>query len=112
MPNREERGQVKGQGRYSLDYVRRVYGVPAKRGMRVVADGQPGVITSGDGAHIRIRLDGEKHSAPWHPTWRIDYGDGVDHGAAFDARIEDFNDWLNRRGRYAVSVPGTKETDQ
>lgn len=87
-------------GRYSLDYVRSYYGVPAKRGMRVIADGKPGVITSGDGAHIRIRLDGEKRSGRWHPLWRMDYGDGIDYGAAFDARIEDFNDWLNRRGRY------------
>lgn len=67
----------------SLEYVRRVYGVPARRGMRVVADGKPGVITSGAGEHIRIRLDGEKHSGHWHPTWHIDYLDGIDHGESF-----------------------------
>lgn len=60
----------------SFGYVRAYYGVPAKRGARVVADGKPGRITSGDGAHIRVRLDGEKHSRPWHPTWRLDYLDG------------------------------------
>lgn len=51
----------------SFGYVRAYYGVPAKRGARVIADGKPGVITKGDGAHIRIRLDGEKHARPWHP---------------------------------------------
>lgn len=58
----------------SFRYVRAHYGVPARRGARVVADGKPGRITRGDGAHIR--LDGEKHARPWHPTWRIDYLDG------------------------------------
>jgi hypothetical protein len=72
----------------SLDYVRRYYGVPARRGMRVVADGKPGVITCGAGAHIRIRLDGEKRSHPWHPTWHMDYGDGRDYSAEHDARVE------------------------
>lgn len=57
----------------SLDYVRRYYGVPAKRGMRVTCDGKPGVITSGAGAHIRVRLDGERHPYPYHPTWRVTY---------------------------------------
>ena len=62
--------------RSSFGYVRAYYGVPARRGARVIADGNPGRITSGDGAHIRVRLDGEKRSRPWHPTWRIDYLDG------------------------------------
>ncbi|AHH20800.1 hypothetical protein NONO_c60240 [Nocardia nova SH22a] len=22
---------------------------------------------------LRIRLDGEKHSAPYHPTWELEY---------------------------------------
>lgn len=56
-----------------MAYIRRTYGVPAKRGMRVVANGKPGVITGTVSASLRIRLDGERHSAPWHPTWRIDY---------------------------------------
>lgn len=71
----------------SFDYVRRYYGVPAKRGMRVVANGKPGVITSGAGERIRIRLDGDKGSAHWHPTWHIDYGDGVDYGESFGAAV-------------------------
>ena len=55
----------------SLAYVRNTYGVPAKRGMRVEYCGQDnvrrrGVITSAS-HHVRVRLDGEKHSRPYHP---------------------------------------------
>lgn len=56
-------------------YVRSRYGVPAKRGMRVIANGKPGRITSSAGNYIRIRLDGEKKSDYWHPTWNMEYLD-------------------------------------
>lgn len=78
-------------GRRSLTHVRERYGVPAQRGMRVVANGRPGTITCADGHHLMIRLDGEKRSGRWHPTWEIDYGDGIDYGALYDARVEAFN---------------------
>lgn len=58
-------------------YVRAYYRVPAERGGRVEAEGKPGRITSFAGAHIRIRLDGEKHSRPWHPTWHMKYLDAA-----------------------------------
>ncbi|MFI5839425.1 hypothetical protein ACIA8K_06895 [Catenuloplanes sp. NPDC051500] len=57
----------------SLAYIRQRYAVPARRGARVVAAGQLGVITSARGAYIRVRLDGERHSTPWHPAWRMEY---------------------------------------
>lgn len=57
----------------SAAYVRRYYRVPAKRGMRVIADGKPGVITAFEGQYIRVRLDGEEHSRNWHPTWHMEY---------------------------------------
>lgn len=56
-----------------FDYVRSYYGVPAGRGVRVIADGKPGRITSGDGHYIRVRLDGEARSGIYHPTWRMEY---------------------------------------
>jgi hypothetical protein len=52
----------------SAAYVRRYYGVPARRGARVEFDGQPGVITSCPGAYVRVRLDGQRCSVPAHPT--------------------------------------------
>lgn len=61
------------EGYRSLDYVRRYYGVDARRGMRVAVDGRPGVLTTGAGHYIRVRFDGERHSVPCHPTWRVDY---------------------------------------
>ena len=47
--------------------------------------GQPpvdGTITGSDGAHLRIRLDGNKHSYVFHPTWKIEYLEAVPTGAA------------------------------
>ena len=52
----------------SLAYVRNHYRVPAKRGGRVTYKGKPGAITGARGPHVRIRLDGEKHARPYHPT--------------------------------------------
>jgi len=60
-----------------MEYVRRVYGVPAKRGARVKYRGEPrvkrGTITSANHGRIFIRMDGDNHSGPYHPTWEIEY---------------------------------------
>ncbi|MEV0367544.1 hypothetical protein [Nocardia fusca] len=60
----------------SMQYVRWYYGVPAKRGGRVryTGEGEPrlGTITSAD-HRLRIRLDGEKHTRIFHPTWELEY---------------------------------------
>lgn len=82
--------------------VRRNYGVPIRRGARVTYRGyaQPiaGRIISCDGSHVWIRRDdtGERFG-PLHPTSRMDYGDERDYGAECDARIDLWNEWLNRR---------------
>ncbi len=61
----------------SLDYIRTTYGVPATRGGRIRYTGGPtptlGTITGTDGGHLMIKLDGLKHSNPFHPTWEIEY---------------------------------------
>jgi len=60
-----------------VETVRRLYGVPAKVGGRVEYTGQGrpelGTITGTIGAHLLIRLDGKKHSLPFHPTWELRY---------------------------------------
>ena len=61
-----------------MQYIRDHYRVPAKRGARVRFDGRPGVITGSAGQYLYIRLDGEKRSEMYHPTWQIDYVE-VDH---------------------------------
>jgi hypothetical protein len=50
-----------------LDYIRDYYGVPAKRGARVEYEGKPGTVTGTSGPHITVKLDGGKHSLPYHP---------------------------------------------
>ena len=60
----------------SIQYIRDYYNVPAKVGGRVkiTYKGEHfGTITGTHDAHLMIRLDGEKHSNPYHPTWEIEY---------------------------------------
>lgn len=61
----------------SIEYIRKTYGVPAKRGGRVRYTGakepQLGTIVATDGAYLKIRLDGKKHALPYHPTWELEY---------------------------------------
>lgn len=63
----------------SFAYIRKYYGVPAKRGGRVEYTGsgksELGTITSANGSHLNIRLDGIKHTMPFHPTWKLRYID-------------------------------------
>jgi hypothetical protein len=65
----------------ALDNIRKTYNVPARRGQRVRYKGdsrldngyREGVITSARGAHICVRLDGDKHPGIYHPTWEMEY---------------------------------------
>jgi len=60
-----------------MDYIRSQYKVPAKRGGRVRytggAEPKEGAITSVNGAHLNIRMDGETTTGKYHPTWEIEY---------------------------------------
>jgi hypothetical protein len=56
-----------------FDYVRRYYGVPAGRGVRVTDyQGRTGTITRAT-HYVFVRLDGTRHAIPFHPTWRLTY---------------------------------------
>ena len=59
----------------SLAYIRHSYGVPARRGARVLYQGKPAVITSAPRSYLRLRFDGEKRATRkvYHPTWQIQY---------------------------------------
>lgn len=51
----------------TMDYIRRTYGVPAKRGARVLLrDGREGVVTSAS-HYVRVRVNGEKRVHQRHP---------------------------------------------
>lgn len=63
-----------------MQWIRDQYGVPAKRGARVEytpcegskdAAARLGTVTGTSGPHLLIRLDGEKVSRPYHPTWQL-----------------------------------------
>ncbi len=60
----------------SFTYIKDYYGVPAKRGARVEADGKAGRIISAVGQYLYIRLDhdGKRHG-PYHPVWHMHYID-------------------------------------
>ena len=57
----------------NMAYIRMYYGVPAKRGGRVIVNGWPGTITGSDGAYIKVRLDNADRSRLFHPTWKVEY---------------------------------------
>ena len=57
------------------DYVRRYYAVPAYIGVRVKVGSKEGVLVSARGQeqYVHIRLDGQTHSNPYHPTDGVEY---------------------------------------
>lgn len=63
----------------ALEYIADTYRVPAKKGQRVTYTGakepRSGVIVGARGAYLTVRFDGDAkaHSAPFHPTWEIEY---------------------------------------
>lgn len=61
----------------SMDYIRRTYGVPAKRGGRVqftAADYKRcGTIVGARGQYLRVRWDEDKRTTSSHPTWMLAY---------------------------------------
>ncbi len=60
-----------------MEYVRKAYKVPAKRGGRVAYTGsgviELGTICSARNGHLNIKLDGLRHTMPFHPTWKLEY---------------------------------------
>ena len=72
--------EERGEG-VSLDYIRKNYGVPAKRGGRVRLDypngrSVTGQITGTHGAHLRVLAQtGRPRVLYLHPTWRVTYLD-------------------------------------
>ena len=61
----------------SMERIRKLYNVPAKRGGRVAYRGDGfmhlGTIRSAKGLHLRIKLDMEKITYLFHPTWELEY---------------------------------------
>ena len=51
-----------------LEYIRKYYKVPATKGKIVAYKDKLGVITGASGPHVKVRLEGDKHAKPYHPT--------------------------------------------
>ena len=60
-----------------MDYIRRTYSVPAKRGGRVAwttaENAAQGVIVGSHGQYLRVRMDDSGLTLTLHPTWMILY---------------------------------------
>lgn len=64
----------------SMEYIRKHYGVPAKRGGKVKFVPYwnrylecEGVIVGSRGAHLKIRMGDEKRAGFYHPTCDLEY---------------------------------------
>jgi len=63
-----------------MEWVRRNYGVPAKRGGRVgyTGDGVPKlgtIVSATTSGHLKVELDNQHRSIKLHPTWKLRYLD-------------------------------------
>ena len=62
-----------------MEYIRRTYGVPAKRGCKVKFTGNPnnfpqfGTVTGTYGKYLKVLMDGEIKPGTYHPEWRMEY---------------------------------------
>jgi hypothetical protein len=64
-----------------MEYIRKTYRVPAKRGMRIEFSGNPhrgkllGTIVGEANQYLRVKIDGEDRTWTLHPTWEMRYID-------------------------------------
>ena len=57
-----------------MEWVRKRYGVPAKRGGRVLFRDKPGRITAAKGGYLRVMTDDGRYMIV-HPRWQLTYLD-------------------------------------
>jgi len=57
----------------SIEYIRKQYNVPAKRGGRITYQGQPATIVGSRNTYLVIKIDGEDKTKTIHPTWEVVY---------------------------------------
>jgi hypothetical protein len=56
-----------------MKWIRDRYKVPAKRGMKVAAQGERGIIIGSKNGYLRIQIEGRKKNLLFHPTWEMKY---------------------------------------
>ena len=57
----------------SLEYIRKYYGVPARRFTPVVVQGSEGIIVGSRGQYIRVRHKADDNTHTYHPTDSVIY---------------------------------------
>jgi hypothetical protein len=62
-----------------FEYIRKKYKVPAKLGARIRYTGgvkpKVGKIIGTINGHLIVKLNGQRMTYPYHPTWKIEYLD-------------------------------------
>lgn len=64
----------------SIEYIRRCYQVPARRGCRIRFSPCSGIVKDGfvvgaRGKYIRVRFTDMRRPVTLHPTWKVEYLD-------------------------------------
>jgi hypothetical protein len=97
----------------SLRYICRTYGVPAALKGRVLytwrGANRLGTIVGTSGAHLMIRLDGERRPAPFHPNWELRYLIEVDRRT--DRHGETWTRTANRKPWRGMGGVGLSEAE-
>lgn len=53
---------------YNFDYINSYYGLNIKRGTIASYKGKRGKVVGTSSAHVKFKIDGEKHALPYHPS--------------------------------------------
>lgn len=53
---------------HAFDYIEKQYGRRFYKGQHVMALGHPGNVTGTSSAHVMVKIDGDRHANPYHPT--------------------------------------------
>ena len=57
-----------------MEYIRKYYNVPAKRGGRIIYGASNyGTIVGSKNAYLKIRMNGETQIKSYHPTYLLTY---------------------------------------
>lgn len=62
---------------HAFEYIRKTYGVPARKGGIVIYSGgekpRNGLIVGAEGQYLLVKLGSDKGTYRLHPTWKVEY---------------------------------------
>jgi len=62
-----------------FEYINKYYGLSLKRGMSCNYMNRCGKVTGVRGCYVLIKLNGDKKSKAYHPTWMLEYDEKSSH---------------------------------